>query len=389
MKWWKNRKTKEKKIEEIVDNLNCEQNADTLESKKEQSEHEVLEVCEQMIEMKRELEDAKAEYRVVTDYLKDVQKIKEISEEEFKELQEIAGNVSKLNRARDNYLHTTKKLSDAQFLQIQQDEKEIPEAIRRLEANETYVAATKRDMNYLEGEKQEWIYCMEGLKDEMHRLRGFSYVLFSIFAVMLAIILMLQLIWKIDTKWIFTLLVAAMAIGGFSVYFRVQHDRKMIKKCETNINHAITLSNKVKFKYVNTKNAVDYTCEKYHVHHSRELVYLWEQYQDALKEKEKYIQTNEDLEYYNFKLVGQLKQYQLYDAKVWLQNPEAINNPKEMVEVNHNLVGRRQRLRERIEYNTAAIEELRKEVEEYVKSQDKLVPELQEIICSIDSLSEV
>ncbi len=39
--------------------------------------------------------------------------------------------------------------------------------------------------------------------------------------------------------------------------------------------------NKIKFKYVNTKNAVDYACEKYHVHNSKELTYIWEQYQDA------------------------------------------------------------------------------------------------------------
>ena len=37
---------------------------------------------------------------------------------------------------RDRYLNTAQKISDAQFVQMQQEEDEIPDAIRRLEANE-------------------------------------------------------------------------------------------------------------------------------------------------------------------------------------------------------------------------------------------------------------
>lgn len=44
------------------------------------------------------------------------------------------------------------------------------------------------------------------------------------------------------------------------------------------------------------------------------------------REKEKYLQTNEELDYYNSRLVRRLKDYQLYDAKVWTGNPEAIYN---------------------------------------------------------------
>ena len=381
MKWWKRRKKKDKRIEDMMEQIQLESGmGEASEQKETQTEHDMLERCEELIEMMRELEEAKSEYRVVTDYLKDIQIIKEIPQEDMEELQEIAGNVAKLNQARDNYLHTTKKLSDAQFLQIQQDEKEIPEAIRRLEANEAYEAATKRDMTYLEGAKQQWVYCMEEVKDEMRKLRITSYVLFGIFVIMLAVVLVLQVGWKVDTRWIFTIMIAAMAIGGFFVYFRMQYNRKLLKKCEVNINHAISLSNKVKFKYVNTKNAVDYACEKYHVHNSRELIYIWEQYRDTLKEKERYIQTNEDLEYYNAKLVRKLKQYQLYDAKVWVRNPEAVYNSKEMVEVQHNLISRRQKLRERIEYTTQSIEGLRKEVEPYARTHSQMIPELQQIL---------
>lgn len=393
MKFWRRkRKTEEQpekkqNIEDVLAHINeREKFTDTPEFKR-QAEHEMLERCEEIIEAMRELEEAKSEYRIVTDYLNDIQKIRSIPDEAHEEIRDAAGNVAKLNKARDLYLNTSQKISDAQFLQIQQEEEELPNAIRRLEANEAYEAAIRRDMNYLEGEKQEWLYCMDEVKTELRNLRIFSYVLFGIFAVLLTVILVLQAFLNIDTKWMFTLLAAAVTIGGFFLYFRQQRDLAQLKQCEANINRAIILLNKIKFKYVNTKNAVDYACEKYHVHNSKELTYVWEQYLEAVKEKEKYLQTNEELEYYNSRLTRRLKEYQLYDAKVWTSNPEAIYNDKEMVEVQHNLIVRRQKLRERIEYNTKNILSMRRDIEQIAKAQKELVPELKEIIDSIDNLT--
>ena len=208
---------------------------------KRQAEHEMLGRCEEIIEAIRELEEAKSEYRIVTDYLNDIQKIRNIPKETQEDLHEVAGNVAKLNKARDQYLNTAQKISDAQFVQMQQEEDEIPDAIRRLEANEAYEAAIRRDMNYLEGEKQAWVYCMEEVKEEMHYLRIFSYVLFGVFIVLMALILVLQGVKNVDTKLMFTLLVSAAAIGGFFLYFRQQRDIDQLKRCEANINGAIIL----------------------------------------------------------------------------------------------------------------------------------------------------
>ncbi len=393
MRFWKRKKKteeqpeKKQNIEEVLEHISEREKFTETPEFKRQAEHEMLERCEEIIEAMRELEETKSEYRIVTDYLNDIQKIRSIPEEAHEELRDAAGNVAKLNKARDQYLNTSQKISDAQFLQIQQEEEEIPNAIRRLEANEAYEAAIRRDMNYLEGEKQEWIYCLDEVKTELRNLRIFSYVLFGIFGVLLAVILTLQAFLNVDTKWMFTLLAMAATIGGFFLYFRQQRDLGQLKQCEANINRAIVLLNKIKFKYVNTKNAVDYACEKYHVHNSKELTYVWEQYLEAVKEKEKYLQTNEELDYYNSRLTRRLKEYKLYDAKVWTSNPEAIYNDKEMVEVQHNLIVRRQKLRERIEYNTKNILAMRRDVEQIARAQKELVPELKEIIDSIDSLT--
>ncbi|MCI8327246.1 MAG: hypothetical protein HFI37_05660 [Lachnospiraceae bacterium] len=392
MKLFRRKKKKEENvqnkqnIEEVLEHVVARENFTESPEFRKQTEHEMLGYCQEIIETIRDLEETKSEYRVVTDYLNDIQKIKDIPPDAQKEIRDTASNVAKLNKARDIYLNTSQKISDTQFLQIQQEEKEIPEAIRRLEANETYEAAIRRDMNYLEGEKQEWIYCMDEIKTELRNMRIFSYVLFAIFVVFLAVILMLEGIWNVDTKWMFTLLAVSATIGGFFLYFRQQRDRAQLKQCEANINRAILLLNKIKYRYVNTKNAVDYACEKYHVHNSKELTYIWEQYLEAVKEKEQYLQTNEELDYYNSRLVKRLKKYKLYDSKIWVSNPEAICDDREMVEVQHNLIVRRQKLRERLEVGTKNILQMRKDIGEIAKAQKELVPELKEIIASIDSL---
>ena len=133
------------------------------------------------------------------------------------------------------------------------------------------------------------------------------------------------------------------------------------------------------------KNLI-YACEKYHVKNSYELNYIWEQYLNEVREREKFKKTNEDLEYFNDKLVRLLKRYRLYDAQVWLNQSSALVDKNEMVEVKHNLIVRRQKLRSRIEYNNKNIRERRAEIDNILKKQNINTPEIRGIIDSIDQL---
>ncbi len=93
---------------------------------------------------------------------------------------------------------------------------------------------------------------------------------------------------EMDVRILFTILMVAAAASGFFMLYRNQNNTREIKRAEVNMNHAITLLNHTKIKYVNSTNAVDYACEKYHVHNSYELTYLWEQYLEAKREREKF-----------------------------------------------------------------------------------------------------
>ena len=356
---------------------------------KKKLQHFVINCCEQIIEATKEIEEEKAEYRVVSDYLNDIQILEDLPEEELEAIRSAAENVQKLDRMREEYQNSEKRISDAQFVQMQQEENEIPDAIVRLQTNETYQTTVKKDMNYLEGEKNEWYYNKLEMMYQQRILKRLSFGLLGIFIVSMVLLFVLQIGYRMDTTYAWMSIILFAAVAGFCIFIKMSANETEIKKSEINMNHAIALLNKVKFKYINVTNAVDYAREKYHVKNAYELNYIWEQYLNEVKVREKFRQTNEDLEYFNAKLVQLLRRYRLYDAQVWTNQSSALVDKKEMVEVKHNLIVRRQKLRSRIEYNTQNIRDKRDEIDRLLKKANMYTPEIKEIIDSIDRLGTI
>ena len=86
-------KKKQKSIDEILEQVT----EDVLTPEEMEDEHKVhhyvLDHCEQIIETAKELEAQKAEYRVMTSYLKDIQLIEEMPEKEAGILRDAASNI--------------------------------------------------------------------------------------------------------------------------------------------------------------------------------------------------------------------------------------------------------------------------------------------------------
>lgn len=351
-------------------------------------EQYVVERLEQMIELTKEIEDEKSEYRMVTSYLNDVQLLEDLPEEERKKLSETAVNVVQLNKARTEFLNSAKKISDAQFSLIEQEEKNIPAAINRLSSNELYRDTLKKDMKYLEREKSEWTLRREYLSHQQKRLKNLLYVAIGIAATAAVSLVIVQLVLGTDLYYAWLALIFLTAVTVCGMYLKIQNDISETAVAERSLNRAIVLQNKVKIKYVNIANAVEYACEKYHVRSASELNQCWEYYMEAVREKEKYQRTNEDLEYFNGRLVRQLAQYQMHDAQVWITQALALVDPKEMVEVKHGLIGRRQKLRGRMEYNMGVVKEQKKEAEQLLDKVGDMRPQIEGILFAIEGLSE-
>lgn len=351
-------------------------------------EQYVVEHLEQMIEISKEMEEGKTEYRLVTSYLSDIQILEKLPEEDRRNIEEVAVNVVQLNAARTEFLNSAKKLSDAQFTQMEQEEKNIPAAAKRLSSNEIYQDTLQRDLKYLDREKSEWMLHKEYLGHQQKGLKNLLYIMIGIAATVAVLFGILQFALEMDLYYAWMILVFVTAVSICAIFLKIQNNSTEITAAERNANRAIVLSNKVKIKYVNIKNAIDYACEKYHVRDSAQLNQYWGYYLEAVKEKEKYERTNDDLEYFNGRLVRMLKNYQLYDSQIWIGQAVALTNPKEMVEIKHDLVNRRQKLREKIDYNTGILKQLRIETEQVMDRVGEVKPQIQEIINAIEKLSE-
>lgn len=352
-------------------------------------EHYIVECCEQVIDISRELEDARREYQLVTAYLNDIESIEGLPEDIHGALVDAASRISKLNGERKAFLKTEQKLSDTMFSQLQEEEDEMPATIKRLQANETYLDGIKKDMHFLEGEKLEWDIERKECRREQSLLRGIAFVLLGLFSVTVLLLLLLYVIMEVDTQ-LYMLISAFLAtLCGAYTLVRYQNCTREIKRCDLNRNQAISLENHVKLKYVNIKNAVDYTCEKFQVKNSYELIYYYELYQEAVREQEKFRRTNDDLQFFCQKLIRILEEEKLYDARVWVHHANALIDPREMVELKHNLLVRRQKVRSRVEYNIKAIADLKNEITEQMRYVDSDMSQVADILTKIDAINRI
>ena len=347
----------------------------------------VINLCEQMIDISKEMEDVRREYDQVTSYLNDIQIVEGLEGEQKAQLIDISTQVSKLINTRNEYLNAEKKISDETFNLMQETENEVPAIIRRLKENETYLDTIKRDLNRIAAEKVEYSVLRHERQEEQKNLRKISKVLLVVFGIMAIVVAGISIVMEWEALPMFILAFMA-TLAATYILVRMQDCAKDIKQCDVNQNYAIALENRVKIRYVNTKNAVDYTCRRFQVNNSRELTYNYEQYQEVCKEREKLKNVNEDLDYFTNRLVRILRGLNLYDAKIWLNYANAVIDPKEMVELKHEYFTRRQSLRNRIEYNINAINDMRKEVDKYIEKMGDKSTQVRGILMKVEELNK-
>lgn len=353
---------------------------------RQQVEHEALGICEQLMEQSRELEEGKKEYRLITSYLEDIQKLEDMPKKSFAPILEYAKNILELNQKQEEYGKKKRTISDTQYAQMEQMAEEIPRAIRSLRNNENYQSMVKRDMTYMEGEKSEWDYYLESVQREQKILKAALFGILGTLVVAVCFLGYLKYGLRMNTTvWMLTAVLIAVVAGG-GCLLRLQNDREELRRARASVNRAITVSNQLKAKYVNATNAVDFACEKFHVTNSMELNYLWEQYQEAARERAAFEKANEELGYLNKKLVQELEQHQFYDAKIWVSQATALVDKKEMVEMKHSLIVQRQKLRARIEQQVKGIQESKKQILLLLRDRREYHREIMEVLRTVDKM---
>ena len=337
----------------------------------------IEESCEQVLSSIKQLEEVKLEYKAVTAYLTDIQKIETMLPDEREELNMVAGKIVSAAKEKGRQRIDAKNISDTHYKILESFEDNMEKELRRMQENEIYQSKIDKDMKHLEGERASLHYQKEDLEKSQISLRKVGIMTGSMAMVLFLLFGFMDINYKINITVPFLMTIALLLCVAAYLFFETTKNKKEIKQIEAKQNRAIFLLNKVKIKYVNNKNALDYGYQKFVVKSYSELVYLYEQYKKAKEAAKQYQEATKQLDYSNRELIRILKGYQLEDPGIWIHQGEAILDNKEMVEVKHRLNVRRQTLRENMDYNEKLKEEglnsMRKYLEEIPAGKNMLI----------------
>ena len=342
---------------------------------------QIEELCTQYENAMESKFEAEQEYEAVMQYLTDIQKLDELSAEQRREPEELVRNIIRLNEDRIRFQDKENEgLSPARFLQMERYEQEVEASLKTLKEQEQYRDIINRDVRNLEGEKGSIAYEKEEAERQLQFFKKLSIALVLIVCVIF--IVLMYLMQKTGVTLMIPILVTGVLALAMAAYIitavkRLRHDLAL---AEAKANKAVQLMNKVKIKLVACVGAIDYVYEKYGVSSYRELEYLWEQYYKAKVKREEYRKNTELLERYNGALVECLHRLGLKDAEVWVYQPEAIVDPREMVEVRHHMNERRRKVKERVENAAKGFELAHKELKEFTLLYPKFAVEMQMVL---------
>lgn len=307
--------------------------------------------CDIINEAKRQRMEAKKEYEVVTSYLADIQKIDLLPAHAKKSVDDMARKVLNLNVERQKLQKIPPKITIAQRLALEPYEDTILEEIRQMEENEEYLQRINSDMRHLESEKASLDFELQDIMDRDVFGKKMLTAAGGFIAIFLIVLFVMQEAAGKDIQlpFIFTIAFGIIVIAYF--YFSNRKNQYELKVAELKMNRAIMLMNKVKIKCVNCTNLLEYLYEKFHVNSAQELTYHWQEYMRIVEEERRFKKTTESIDFYTEEIIRELKKNGVKDAAVWGYQIEALVDPKEMVEVRHRLNVRRQKLRQRIDYN--------------------------------------
>lgn len=342
---------------------------------REQREQYVRGCLEQIAEASKEVDNLQFEYNMVTSYLKDMEEVEALPDKEKERVKELARKLNDLEKQQSGYKERAKRLSDDKYRQMERMEEEAQEGYEKLTEAEGQQDLIRRDLRRLDGEKNAYIY----RRADLHRLiadtRSMTIVCTVAMIACILLLVVLQYGFQMNAK-LGYLAVAAMGAVAITAIFIKHNDAvKELARVENGIGRIIKLHNATKIRYVNNTRLLDYLYLKYNVSSAGEFGKAWKQYQEEKEERLGYQQAEKELDESQKELIRILRKYHVEDPMIWLHQTDALLDKKEMVEIRHNLIIRRQSLRRRMDYNKevmagkaqAEIKELVENYPEYAK----------------------
>ncbi|MBH1941511.1 hypothetical protein I5677_11460 [Mobilitalea sibirica] len=332
--------------------------------------------CELITESERRIEEAKIEYQAVTSYLTDMQKIDLIPSEQRELLEDAARQIFNLNKERSKFQKKSSNISDIQYRMLERYEMQIPKELAALKESEQYQGVIQKDIEYLDKEKQGLQEAEKDIINKQGYLKGISITTFVIVILLFGFFALLSNYTKANLTLPFLLTVLMGMASSLYIFMETRKNTHDLKVIGIKQNRQIMLMNKVKIKSVNNRNFLEYSYSKYMVDSYEHLKSLWEEYVRIKDETRRYQNNTELLEFYNNQLIQELKKFHIKDSEIWIYQPSAILDNREMVEVRHRLNVRRQKLREGMDTNTKQKEEALHSIKKTLKAYPDCIDEV-------------
>lgn len=339
----------------------------------------ILSSCETLLETVRSQETIKKEYESVTEYLKDIQTINTANPQIQAVVENTARQIVNLNKELEKYRGKIGNLTPAQYHKMEKYEDIMPAQIKKMEENELYFTQIKSDLRHLEGEKKQIRKEERNTRAMQKYLKKLSITVGVLFILLIGVFIGFAIAFEVDMTIPYALAVGLTAAAMAYIFLEANKNKARVKLCTRKMNKAITLENKVKIKYINTSNLLDYLRQKFDVEDSNQLRYQQGEYFKAKEAERQFQDNNKRLESYQQKLTVTLNKLELKDSEIWSYQAEALVNPKEMVEIRHRLNVRRQKLRVQVENQNKLINKIKGEVTALVERR----PEYRELLTGI------
>ncbi len=381
MKWWKNLFGKKNKEEYMEDWEEIVYARDNVDFKDEEQRRRYIESClEQMGEASREMDLLTGEYSRVTAYLTDMEEIEALPEEEREEVNRMAGKLMVLEQERSRYRGKKNRMSDTEYYKIRNQESEIEEGIQKLVQTEQQANLIKQDLQKLRGERHAYSYRKAELENMMANFRGMAIIFMTALTICIVMLMVLQFAFEMNTYvgYFISVMAAAIAVTVLFVKY-IDADRERVR-VEKAINKLIQLQNKVKIRYVNNSQLLDYLYIKYNTDSASKLQKSWKKYQQEKEERKQYAEAEAKTEYYQKQLVAKLSCYRVTDPGRWINQVSALLDKKEMVEIRHDLILRRQALRKQMDYNNDIADTANKEIMSVAEQYPMYAQEIMDIV---------
>ncbi|MBR5178261.1 MAG: hypothetical protein IKW90_05635 [Lachnospiraceae bacterium] len=320
---------------------------------------------EQLENAQRIEKDTAFEYDAIRKHMSDIQRFEALPDKAKAKIKDISNNLTGYEKQRQDYQQGNRLISAENYKNMELYADELPEKLKTMEDQERYLMLVKNDMRQLEGEKGSLTY----EKDEAAKKKSFliKFSRICVLAVLTVCILFVVLSVYTGKNMLLPIMVTVAIVCVYAAYFVVTMKEcdNTVRRADVMLKRCVELSNKVKIKYVNTANTLDYTYEKYKCNSHQELRYLWQNYLKEKEEEKKYIKNTGLLAACRENLTETLREYGFEMPEIWGYQAEVFYDGKLMREFRNVLEERHRKLKAQLEFNAKQKASIEAEIEAF------------------------